>query len=199
MPEYLWDVKEHLLFDDEVKLMYDTCRSDYERVAVALMWRAAPRPMEMVGEALTPAQFNIMENRLDITLKTLKLGEAGTFKVSDRVLQFDRPSGLEMDVYVEMIIKMVMKTQPEQPILPYGKRWLERLCNRIGKEILGREITPYHFRHSRMTWLARNRATLDQLKQFKGAADYRSVWTYVNAQPFVMDKLLSRAQRKPSE
>lgn len=199
MGEYLWDVKEHLLFDEEVKQMFDLCKTNHERLAVALMWRTGARPMEMIGEALKPKQINYTDTQVEVVLKTLKLGKGGRFKVMDRPLQFERPSGLEQDIYVETIVSMAGKTLPEEPLLPNGKRWLERLCNRLGVEVLGREISPYHFRHSRMTWLARNGATLDQLKHFKGSADYRSIWNYINAQPFVIKAQLSRAGEKRKE
>jgi len=196
MPKYGWDVKEHLLFDEEVKRMFDTCKNDYERLAVAIMWRAAPRPMEMMGDILKQSQIKIEEEQVSMTLKTLKLGEGGKFNVADRLMQFARPKGIEQDIYLETIARMVTKTAPEQPMLPFSKRWLERICNRMGLEILGRPITPYHFRHGRMTWLARNGATLDKLKHFKGAADYRSVWGYIGATPFVVSQELARAGEK---
>lgn len=197
MPRYLWDVKEHLLFDEEVKRMFDLCKDDYERLALSLMWRAAPRPMEMLGEVLQSKKIVVGDDNIRIILKTLKLGEGGDYTAEDRPLDFARPTGLDEDPYLETIARMAAKTPPEAPMVPYSKRWLERFANRMGIAVLGRPITPYHFRHSRMTWLARNRASLDQLKHFKGAADYRSVWGYINATPFVVSLELSRAGKTP--
>jgi len=192
MPTYSFDIKE-LLFEEDVRKMLDACRNTYERAAISLLWVAGPRPIEAI--TLTPEKFQISQSRMAVVIATAKLdGNTNEYQAKERLLEFDRPTGAESNIYVETIIQAVAMTPSGKPILPYSTRWLEKLTNRLGEEILGKgkRISPYHFRHSVMTWGARNGWTLDKLKHFKGAASYNSVWPYLNAQPFVVKLQLMR-------
>jgi integrase len=194
MPKYGWDVKEHLLYEEEVKQMYDLCKNDYERLAISIMWMCGPRPTEMIE--LISKKVTINETKIDITLKTLKLGRGGDFKIQERNLSFKRPSGLDENIYLETIAKMVRRTGPEEKLLPYSVRWAERLTNRVGIEVLGKPISPYHFRHSCLTWLVRLGASVPMAMHFKGS-EGQAVNQYFMAQPFVVgQELLRRGQQR---
>jgi len=186
MPRYKFDIK-NLLFEQDVKKIYDLADKNREKLAIALLWTTGARPSELL--ALYKNNIIVTDTQVTIVIKTLKLG-AKDFKAQDRPLVFERNN--YQNVYLEKIIKSLDNLGPEQVLLPYTSRWMSKIINRLGKEAIGKEICPYHFRHSVMTWLSRNGATLDQLKHFKGAADYKSIWPYITAKKFVVAEQLSR-------
>jgi len=190
MPRYNFDIK-HLLFEDDVKKMWKKAHKHREKLAIALLWTTGARPSELL--ALQNNNILVQDDKLTIIIKTLKLGNKD-FKARDRPLEFKRGSYQNSNIYLEYIVKSLNNLGPEQILLPYSSRWLSKTINRIGKEAINKEICPYHFRHSVMTWLARNGATLDQLKHFKGAADYKSIWPYVTAKVFVVAEQLNRRE-----
>ena len=120
------------------------------------------------------------------------------FQVTTRLLGFKRPGGLDQNIYMESIIDFASRAQPGVPMLQYSTRWMEKLLNRLGQEVLHKEISPYHLRHSVFTWLARNGWDAYAIKYWKGAATLASVEQYIKARPQVLEwESLHREYHRP--
>lgn len=195
MPKYSWDIKE-VLFEEDVKNMFNGAAHKREAYLIAGLWLYGPRPDEFLS--LIPENFNITGERVDCTIKTLKLKKDKKFKVMERTLTIERTSGLDTNLYLETIVDLVQRTPPKTRILQYTTRWAELVINRLGIKHLNKKICPYHFRHSVFTWFARNRWTVEQIKYWKGATTLDSVEPYLHAVPQIMEfEMLNRGKSKP--
>ena len=183
MPKYSWDIKD-ILFEEDVKAIYNLAKSQEQRVFVSELWITAGRPEEILK--LKPEDFVISPDELHITLKTLKLRKGGAFDTDTRTLKFNRPRGENLNIYIETIIDWVLKAKPQADIIPYTSRWGELLINRLGEQTIGKKICPYHFRHSVLSWLAKNGASVSELMHFKGARSIQSVQCYLHAVPYLV-------------
>ena len=131
------------------------------------------------GGALGEAQYFI------IRLPTLKLGEKEMFKVRHRELRFLRPVGMDLDPYLEMIVRYARSLPTDDTkLFPRPVRNLERWISKKCKEVLGKPLSPYHFRHARFTLEGIRGMGVRELQQFKGAASPQSVLGYLHSKPF---------------
>jgi site-specific recombinase XerD len=191
MPKYAWDIK-NLLFEEDVKAMFDK-GDTYERLLVSILWTTAPRTSEAIELVRENVTYNI--NTVSITLKTLKLGKSKAFAIDHRTLTFKRPGMADSNMYLESIINQVRTLPPEGRLLPFTRRWADLVTNRLGMKAIGRPIAPYHFRHSVLSHMAREGASIDQLKHFKGAKDIDSIVMYLHARPYIVEMELQRRNR----
>lgn len=184
MPRYRWDIKD-LLFEEDVRKMYNLAPVPVKKAFIAACWLTGARTSELLLLKKEDIGFN--DHYLEIRLHTLKLGD-GDYKTGIRTLTLTRPSGLETNLYVETIIKFAAALPTnETPLFPYTDRWTEaRVIGPISEKALGKWLTPYHFRHSCMQWLARHGASLAQLMHFKGAKSPLSVQPYIASVPSVI-------------
>ena len=182
MPRYSWDIKD-LVFEEDVRKMYDLVDNRKEAVLLSILWIGGPRPAEI--KELKKENFLISENQLSITIATKKLGKDGKFKVKDRTLDFPRKLGVESNLYLETIIQWVQSLSPDTFVLDYTTKWQEDTINDLGTRAIGKRLCPYHLRHSVMTWLARNGATVEQIAHFKGGT-VASALQYLHAVPYVV-------------
>ncbi|MDD3906553.1 MAG: site-specific integrase [Candidatus Omnitrophica bacterium] len=192
MPKYGWKI-ENLLFEEDVRAMYNLAAREKEAVLIALLWITGARPAELAELKKENVQYD--SSRVNITLATKKLGEGGDFKIRNRTLSFVRPTGLDTNIYIETVVKYVAALPPEALLLPHTTRWQENTINRIGQKGIGQKVSPYHFRHSCLTWMASNGATIDELMQFKGALSVLSISMYMKAKPFVVSLQNQRRTR----
>jgi len=190
MPKYKWKIEE-LLFEEDVRNIYDHARLNDERVLVSLLWLTGARPAELMRskanekKGITIDEFKINTNSLEITLKTLKRGTKDNFQVKQRNLVFERGTK-QQNIYIETIINHIKSLLPESELLPYTTRWGEKVINRLGREAIGKPISPYHFRHSVMTWLMQNGKSELEVQYFKGASSLAGVRPYLHAKPNVI-------------
>jgi len=197
MPIYSSDIKE-ILYEEDVSRIYNCATKSMERVLVSLLWITGARTTEII--MLQAKAFDISDHSLSIVIPTLKRGkkEGGDFDVRERTLNFKRPKALDMNIYIETIIEYVkMIPMPEQRIFKYKSRWAEKTINKLGMDAIQKKICPYHFRHSVLSWLAKNGATVSELMFFKGAKNISSVSPYLAAVPFEVN--LQRIKRDRSQ
>lgn len=192
MPRYGWDIKE-LLFEEDVKAIFNKTTNDKESALVALLWLTGARPSELAELRKEKVYYDAQ--KLTITLVTKKLGEAGAFKLKERTLEFVRLTGLGTNVYIETLIKYVSLLPPEALLLPHTTRWQENVIGRLSLQGIGKKLSPYHFRHSVMSWMAHNGSTINELMHFKGAASILSVSPYMNAKPMIVNIQSQRRSR----
>lgn len=195
MPRYTEDISE-ILYEEDIRAMYDRAKSPAEAFLVSILWTTGARPSEILQ--LTKGDFTYLNDVLHIKLKTMKLGQGKDFKVKERTLSFERPMGLEANRYLEMIVRYVSAASSEGYVLQYTTRWCEKVTNRLGMETLGKKLTPYHFRHSVLSWLAAKDYSTAELMHFKGAKSVNSVSPYLHAKPFLLQaKHLQRGRIQP--
>jgi integrase len=173
-----------IIADEEIKYIIDSCKSNYDKFIVSILWLTGGRPEEV--RMLTKNDFQFDEKKLQIKIKTLKHGCTKEFFPDTRLLEFERREGIDANVYVEFIIKYLgIIQEPQAALIPNGKRSIEKKINELGEKALGIPISPYHFRHSAMMRESKNGATIDMLMHFKGAASTRSVGPYIHARPYI--------------
>jgi integrase len=180
MPKYKTKI-QRFVTREEALAMLDKCKNFNEQVFVSLCYVSGARTSEILE--LTKEKFIISDEFLKIKLKTKKLRiDPQKFQaMEDRTLSFERHP---VDPFIENIIVAVYELGVGDRILPFSSRWAQLLLNRLGTEVIGLPLTPYHFRHTAVTNQASQNKTLDQLMHFKGAKDVRSVIPYLHARPY---------------
>ena len=183
MPKYTHDIKD-LIWEEDAKAMYDICQNKREALLLSLCWLTGARPSELL--LLTTDNFQIDDTHVVIYIKTLKLGAGKEYFSEQRTLKLSRQIGVNANIYLETVVRYILETPPGAKLLDYTSRWAEKVIERLSCGALHKRLTPYHFRHSVLTWLARHGATLDQLKHFKGAKTAASVEPYLSAVPYII-------------
>jgi len=202
MPKYSHDVYD-LLYEEDVRKMFDLARNENERVLISLLWLTGARPQEIL--MLTPSRFKISPESFLIQMPTLKIGRTkrktelmdGTTALltyRDRPLTIPRVRAEEATTnpamegafkYGETIIKRVYSIpNPETRILNYTVRWAQLSINRLGMEAIQKKICPYTFRHSFFYWYMQDPShTMTDAMNWKGALTSKSVDTYIRGKP----------------
>lgn len=186
MPVYTETVKQ-LLYEDDIRKMWQNTPYESDRVILSVLWFTGARPSEVINLKRKNVLWGIDENGQDffqMKLETKKLAKAVGYVVTTRVLTSSRPLGAKANVYIETIIRWCMKLELEDFLFVGGRttRWLNKVMHRLSGTI-GHTWSVYHFRHSVFTHMARNRASLSALMDWKGAAHPSSVMRYIHAAP----------------
>jgi integrase len=190
VPKYRWDIKD-LLFEEDVRKMYNAAPTLQKKAYVSVCWLTGARTGESIQLKKEDVGFN--DDFLELRLPTLKLG-GGDYKTSTRTLTVTREKGVNSNLYVETVIKYAAQLSNNEDFLfssdgkvHYTTRWAEsKVIGPLGLQAVNKWLTPYHFRHSCMQWLARHGASLAQLMHFKGAKSPLSVQPYISAVPSVV-------------
>lgn len=182
MPRYSYDIS-YILSEAEVKGMYLRAKGK-EALLIALLWLTAARPNELLQ--LRHEDISSTDTELSIKLKTLKLGQGKEFMVKERVLTFERTLGLDAVPYIETVINNARATPSGSLLISRGSRWAEKAINRLSMEVLNKPLSPYHFRHSVLTWLGRKGYSSLDIQYFKGSKTLASVEPYLHAKPFTL-------------
>lgn len=185
MPKYLTDIKTMVYDEDIQKIMNVTCFKKHH-VILALCYLTGARPSELID--LRRKNVDYGADYFRIKLPTLKLANTQGFAVTDRVLSFSRPIGSQANLYVETIISWARQLQPEDRMFVdcSDVRSLNRLMHKLSMAALGKPLSVYHLRHTRLSLLSRAGATLGQIQSFKGASNPASALRYIHAAPIVV-------------
>lgn len=193
MGKYGHDIRD-LVFEEDVRLMLAKCRNDRERLLLSFLWTTGARPAEI--NQVVKEDISVYENSISIKLKTLKLGRAKGFVIENRTLEFDRPMGLDENVWLEIIARAAIAAMPTAKLLGFTTRWISKTINRLGTEAIQKPISPYHLRHSVLSYKAASGYTIDQLMHMKGAKSVESISTYLQARPFYINMKNERTFRQ---
>ena len=167
MPRYKKDLEFMPRLQDPLKYVrsiVDKVESAEYKTYIALIYLTGARPAEM--QILYKENLKIIDNNITILIQTVKKG-------FPRTLIFSRESTPFITT----------------PILPYwgslfdGDRAFKKDISTYKKMIYkysDNYLTPYSFRHFRMTKLAELGAFETELKYWKGAKDFKSVEPYVH-------------------
>jgi integrase len=199
MPKYAHDITD-LLSEAEVRKLFDACTDQRIRALLSLFWITGARPAEILE--LSTDNIKIEEGTVCFTLPTKKLQADGTkFVMKTRQLRVVRPHGLEMDIYLETVVQYIERLRPGELLFAYTRSWVTKSINKLGLDVIGKQITPYHFRHSAVTREATKGRTIDQLKHYKGAKSIKSVEPYLHATPYditVSSELIPVKKKDPA-
>jgi integrase len=180
---YKYDPSGYVATDQDIQKMLDLCETPTEKLAICLLWLTGARPMELM--VLTREDFTIKHDLLQIGLNTLKLQKARPQVPRRRLNQFKR--GEPPNPIIECVVQAVEPLLLPQLVLPKSKRWLERLTKRLGQSVLGKDITPYHFRHWRLTIFADKGMSMTMIRTWKGAAGFGSIDMYISRRDSIVD------------
>jgi len=180
MPTYSKADTEFIVERDDLSKMLDSTNDHREKFALITLWLTGARPSEIVE--LSKEDITIKDTVISYKMP-IKKRRKGKFTVKDRILEFDRPLAPGKDKLIEFVAWYISKHQFGL-VFDFTTRTLENIVLRASKRGLKRYLCPYNFRHGRMTLLGRDGASIDELMQFKGAADVRSISTYIHARPF---------------
>lgn len=186
MPRYTHSISD-ILREDDVRAVFDKADNLREQALISFLWVTGARPSEIAE--LTINDVIVTLDTITFKLKTKKLKNTEEFQLKERTLEIERPQGMEINIYMETI-KQYMDTLPQGidgvRVFEYSTRWMELVTNRIGLKALGKQLSPYHFRHSAITREAGARRTIDQLMHYKGAKSPRSVSNYLHSTPYMI-------------
>jgi len=149
------------------------------RVLFILLYYSGRRPSEIVE--LKAGNFKKERSYLILSIPTKKKGVGSVlyFKMKDPHIQevWDYVSIYPDEFYVFWKFKSRTKKKTGYPDVSTKVRYWVR---KWSKEALGTEITPYFFRHNRLSELSMKGATPQQLKFWKGAKTLASVEPYLH-------------------
>lgn len=156
--------------------MINKCLDDEQRAMLVLLWITGARPSELIE--LTPLCFMDRFDTIDISMPTKKHGYARTLPVAK-----DTPF---FNLAMAYVNKCNNIREKDKPLF----HWRTDGCIRaIVYRLSEGRLTPYNFRHSRLTQLAKIGASPYELMVFKGARDTRSVAAYIGRSSHMIERL----------
>lgn len=190
MPKYEADI-EHLITDEEIFLMFKTCRDLRERAMLSILYLTGARPSEIIRNKersdleLTREKIEVTPGKITIQLPVLKRKGRGKFALRLRNLVYPRP--IPPNKYIEAIVRYVdLEAIPKQPLFPFCDERVRQIVRRISTEALGFRLCPYNFRHTRLTKFYKTHSDKDTM-MFKGSDDPRTLKPYVHIKEVNID------------
>lgn len=159
------------------------------RAFLICLYYCGARPVELLQ--LKPTNFEKKKNYLTIQIPTAKRGVPRVISLPvarKHVTELTKyVSGLFEDIYIfyDLISHKTRlydskKGRKQYTIITdrvyyYIKKWLQ--------------VNPYFLRHSRMSSLSQNGADMNELRQFKGAKSFDSIYPYLHMSSQVSQKI----------
>lgn len=171
-PHYLKDIN-HIITKQEAIEMVSKAKNSRDRFIIAMLYLTGCRPIELVKTKAKDIMFP-GDGRVVIRLSTAKLGQRKGFYLKERVLDIN-----ESSTFVDILKSYTQGLTADAFLVPIS-------CVRIRAivyELSNNQFCPYHFRHSRLTNLARMGWGIDQLMYWKGSSDSGSVSAYLAGKP----------------
>lgn len=180
-----------ILYTEDVERMWRMCQLEDERVILSICWFSGARPAEIMELKRSNVDWGLDQSGKEyfsMRIPTKKLGAEHEFLVRDRILKSPRPMGMPANRYIETIIRWSKRLLPDEYLMQRGRttRWLCKTMHTITMRV-GVPYSPYHFRHSVFTHLAKNGMGLTALMYWKGAKSVSSVSQYLHAVPQMVD------------
>ena len=171
MGAYKKDIN-YIVTKADAQAMIDRARNPRDKALFALLYLTGARESELIELREKDIIASIEEKLVYIRLTTKKLGRVKGFVIGDRTLEIPRDAPF-MDAVINWasikpgLLFEINESRVRQLVYEYSDN---RFC-------------PMNFRHSRLTKLSRAGASVDELMYFKGAADLKSVGSYIRAKP----------------
>lgn len=154
----------------DISPFLERCKNDEEKALLILLYYTGARPIEL--SLLKPDDVDIDEKSVVVTIRTKKRGRAR------RLL-------LPLNKYNKFVYEYA-KTQHE---VLFPKFVNPHRIRDFVYRISDGQLSPYFFRHNRMSLLAMKGADARQIKLFKGAKDIKSVEPYLHLSKREMEQL----------
>ena len=177
MPIYKIDINR-IIQEPEARAMINRAKGLRNRALIAFFYLTGARPIEaqeLRGE-------NITINNTHVTMKvwTAKKGKGKGFDPDTRTLEVTRDAP-----FAQVFIDYAENKHGRDLLFNISTRQIRRIVHNASKEHKDGLITvcPYSFRHSRMTKLCNEGATLTELMYWKGSKEAKSVSSYIANKP----------------
>jgi len=209
MPEYTKADIRHTIRENEFKEIVKKTLKPRDRLFLALLFCTGARPSEIAGDpehnkkgmTYGDIEFDFEKGAILFHVPVSKI-HRGMYAVDKRqlLLEFD-PEDPDYAIlvlfqsYNDMYEKQryIQKKQDidlEKQLFTFCRKTGYNIVERAS-EIIGVNICPYNFRHSRLTLLSEDGAGIETLMYFKGSRDIKSIANYLHAR-----KVKFRLKRK---
>jgi len=156
---------------------------------IALYYTGA-RPVELLQ--LKPSNFEKKKNFITIQIPTAKRGVPRVISIpiarKHATELWNYVNTLFEDIYIfyDMTSHRIRKHKTQKGDIKQYTIITDRVYYYINKWL---GVNPYFLRHSRMSALSQNGADLNELRQFKGAKSFDSVYPYLHMSSKVSQKI----------
>jgi len=171
MPKYKKEINRIVNKEDAENMINNVSRLR-DKFIIAIHYLTGARPSEIIE--LKKKDILSTRGYILIRLSTKKLGKSNKFTLEKRVLEINKSAP-----FIDIILRYLDRFNDEDFLINVS---YTRVWQIIDKASNG-EMTPYNFRHSRLTKLARLGASVDELMYWKGAKSIKSVAPYLRAKP----------------
>ncbi len=199
MPEYKKADIRHTIREEEFKTIIKKTIRPRDRLFLSLLYCTGARPSEVAGDpehhkkgmTYEDVEFDFKNGAVLFHVPVSKI-QKGMYAVDKRqlMLEFD-PEHPDYAVLVliqsfndmvetQRYIQETRDINPKVQLFDFCRKTGYNIVERAGK-IIGTEICPYNFRHSRLTLLSESGAGIETLMYFKGSRDIKSIANYLHA------------------
>ena len=199
MPKYSRANIRHTVRDEEFRKIMKHIIRPRERLFLSLIYCTGARPSEVAGDperkkkgmTYEDIQFDFDKGEIIFSVPVSKI-EEGHYAIERRTLslEFDpEKPDYPIRVLIQSLNDMIEKEQykqdtknidPHTQIFDFCRKTGYNIVRRAGN-IIGINICPYNFRHSRLTQLSEQGAGIETLMYFKGSRDIKSISNYLHA------------------
>lgn len=188
------DIRHTIREDDFNKILNGT--PDFrDRLFLSLLFCTGARPSEISGnketgfKGMTWGSIIIDDQKGEILFKIpISKIRKGAYAAKERKLiltvdrdNLDLPTKVIIETYAYHLKKLKHRKldfDPEEEIFDFSRKTGYNIVSKASK-IIGVDICPYNFRHSRLTLLAEKGAGIETLLHFKGSSDPKSIAPYL--------------------
>jgi len=182
------------LYAEDVKQMFDLANTDEKKAIISALYLTGRRPSEIMMWTKNMFQWN--EDKLIITAPTLKVKDTGSFYDPEKpfIARIPKDRTDPSYCYIKTLLLWVHALPlPNERVFKKTVRWMRSIVEELSMAVLGRPFSPYHFRHSLLSFAADAGYSDRQLMALKNSKSPQSVQDYVHNTTVEMD--YSRLQR----
>jgi len=177
MPTYKIDINR-IIEADEVKDMMARLPNPRDRALLSFFYLTGARPCEAID--MRGQDVTITDTYVAMRIRTAKKGKAKGFDPAKRTLEFpvDAP-------FIDEFVSYAKTKVGEQLFWVFSPRRVRQIITKASKNSKESppKLCPYSFRHSRMTKLCNEGASLTELMYWKGSKEAKSVSSYIANKP----------------
>ena len=165
--EWWKKVQQHeadFITTDTLERMLSKCKNEKEQVCLVLLYYTGARPAEILN--LKMKHFEIQNNTIWVEIQTLKKG-------------ISRRLPLPRNYFTEIIVQYIEKYSNLRELRLFPEWHVSSNIRNLVYRVSDNTLTPYFFRHNRISQLARAGASVFDLQQWKGAKNTSSITPYL--------------------
>jgi site-specific recombinase XerD len=195
MPKYTKSDIRYTIRGPEFRKIIRNTRNLRDKAFLSILYCTGARPSEVSGDldcgktGMTFGDIKFREGTVTFYVPVSKI-KKDKYAIEKRplTLEYD-PNNIDLPIkiimrFIEDAIRSYKRNKltltVDVPMFKFTRRTGYNIVNRAGK-VLGVEICPYNFRHSRLTQLSEQGAGIETLMYFKGSNDIKSIQPYLHA------------------